>query len=316
MPDQKRLELIAEIARLYYQEKHNLKEIAKIFHISSSSVSRLLQEAHDLKIVEVVIRYPLLTDATLGMQLKQRLALKDAYVLSDFGGAYQDMLSRVGRLAARVLEERLGDGMTLGISLGSAVANTAQAFVMAQPRHCLVVRLQGASENEVMEGTDLTQIFSRQLGDEFKIIPAPWIMQNRESCDLILQEPSVKDAVRSAECSDIALVGIGTLDPPLSTILRNKLISRQELNELRAANAAGEICGKYFDRHGSIMEVEFNHRSVSIDLEKLREIHTVIAVAAGPSKVDSILGAVRGRLINVLVTDAGAARLLLERNGA
>ncbi len=314
MPDQKRLEMIAEIARLYYEEKHNLKEIGRIFDISSSSVSRLIHEAHDLKIVQVVIRYPFLTDPTLGKQLQQHLALKDVYVLSDFQGPYQEMVNRVGRLAARVLEERLSDDMTLGISLGNAVAITARAFVMAQPIRGLVIRLQGANENEIMEGTDLAQIFSRQLSNEFKIIPSPWIMQNRETCDLILLEPTVKEAIRMAECSDIALVGIGTLDPSLSTLLNNKLISLDELNELKAAGAAGEICGKYFDSHGNVMDVEFNHRSVSIAIEKLRDIETVIGVAAGSAKVDSILGAIRGHLINVLVTNAEAARLLLERD--
>jgi DNA-binding transcriptional regulator LsrR (DeoR family) len=55
---------------------------------------------------------------------------------------------------------------------------------------------------------------------------------------------------------------------------------------------------------------EFSRRTVSLTL-KLRRIETVIGVAAG-QRVDAIYGAACGRLINMLVTDATTARLLLD----
>ena len=101
--DPKRLEMIADVARLYYEENINVKAIATLFETSPSSVSRLLQEAKDLKIVQVVIHYPFLTVPSLGEQLRQHLALKDAYVLPDFRGPYPELMQRLGQLAARVL---------------------------------------------------------------------------------------------------------------------------------------------------------------------------------------------------------------------
>lgn len=310
--DPKRLELIAEVARLYYEEEMNVKEIAVLFDTSPSSVSRLLQEAKDLKIVQVVIRYPFLTVPSLGQQLKQHLGLKEAYVLPDFRGKSAQLMERLGQLAARVLEEHLEEGMTLGVSLGIMVGHTARAFQMAHNIKCTVVRLHGASENEIVEGNNLAQIFSAQLGNQFKIIPSPFIMQSRAACELILQEPSVRENIRIAEECEIALVGLGSLDPAVSTLLRNHLLTEEELTELRQAGAVGEICGKHYNADGVVLETEFNQRTVAINLDKLRQMRFVIGVAAGPAKVNPILGAARGRLINILVTDADTARLLLK----
>ena len=312
MMDQKRLEMVADVARLYYEEHKNVKEIAVLFETSSSTVSRMLREAKDLKIVQVVIRYPFLTLPSLGQQIKQYFGLKEAYVLPDFRGKYPDLMERVGRLAAHVLEEHLEEGMTLGVSLGMAVACTARAFTMPRSIHCTVVRLHGASDTEIQESKNLAQIFSDQLGNEFKIIPSPLIMQSSSSCELILREPIVQDVIRIAEESEIALVGLGSLDTSVSTLVRNHLQTEKELLALREDGAVGEVCGKYYDAQGNVLDTEFNHRTVSIDIKKLRNVNFVLGVAAGAAKVDPILGAVRGGLINILVTDAGTARLLLK----
>lgn len=311
-PDQQRLEMIAEVARLYHEENYNLAKIGRKFGISTSTVSRLLKEAHDLKIVEVVIRYPSIINPALSEELKSKFHLKAAYVLPEPREADAHTIERVGRLAARVLEECLRDRMSLAISLGRAVSETAKAFRVTKTMHCAVLRLQGADQDEIAEGTALAQLFSLQLGNEYRVIPSPWIMSSREACESILQEPAVQSVIREAEAADIAMVGVGAMDPNVSTIFRNKLISSSELQALRKSGAVGEISGKYFDQQGNVLDTEFNKRSVSIDINKLRKIPTVMGVAAGVPKAEAIAGALRGRLLNVLVTDSVTARKLLE----
>lgn len=312
MSDQERLELIAEVARLYYHEGMSQAEIGSLFHISHSTVSRMIKEAHEEKIVEVIIRYPFKTMPSLAQALKDRFPLKDAYVMPSSGNSYRELINNLTRLAARTLENRLKDGMTLGISLGMAVAATVRQVKIARPMHVKVVRLQGATENELMEGTDLAQILSAQLGNDSMIIPSPWMMKSIEACQLILQEPSVSEAIRVAEHADIGLVGMGTLSPEISTILRNDLTTLDELMALREAGAVGEICGKHYDIKGQILDVDFNKRTVSIQIDKLSGFDTVIGVAGSVDKAKAILGAINGGLINVLVTDSDAARKVLE----
>ncbi len=311
--DPKRLEMIAEVARLYYEEEMNVKDIANIFETSPSSVSRILQEAKELKIVQVVIRYPFLNVPSLAQQLCQHLGLKEAYVLPEFKGSYADLMERVGKLAARVLEEHLESGMTLGVSLGLAVVNTARAFTVTHELNCTVVRLHGANDNEIEEGRNLAQIFSAQMGNQFKIIPCPFVLQSRETCEMFMREPSIREMIRIAQESDVALVGLGSLNPDYSTILRNQLLSKKELQELSDNGAVGEMCGVYYGAEGNVLDVEFNHRIVAIDLEKLRTMKHVIGVAAGAAKIEPILGAASGKLINILVTDSETAKMLISR---
>lgn len=311
MADQERLELIAEVARLYYKENKSQAEIGKLFNISHSTISRMIKEAREEKIVEVIIRYPFKTLPSLGQAIKNRFGLKEAYIIPSTGNSYRELISSLGKLAARTLEKHLEDGMTLGLSLGMAVATTVKHVQISHPMHVRVQRLQGATENELMEGTDLAQILSAQLGNDSAIIPSPWIMKNVEACQLILQEPSIAEAIHAAENADIGLVGMGTLNPDYSTILRNNLITIEEINELKLAGAAGEICGKHYDINGNLLDVSYNKRTVSIQIQKLADFKTVIGVAGGEAKAKPILGAIKGGFINVLITDSDAARKVL-----
>jgi DNA-binding transcriptional regulator LsrR (DeoR family) len=315
MSDEKRLELIAEIARLYYEDGKSQAEIGELFDISHSTVSRMIKEAHEEKIVEVIIRYPFKTMPSLAQTLKNRFNLKDVFVMPSSGNSYRELIHDLGRLAARTLEDNLRDGVTLGISLGMAVAATVRQVTITNPMHVKVVRLQGATENELMEGTDLAQTLSGQLGNDSMIIPSPWMMKSIDACQLILQEPSVSDAIKVAEHADIGLVGMGSMAHDISTILRNDLITKEELNSLREAGAVGEICGKHYDQHGQILDVGFNKRTVSIQIQKLADFETVIGVAGSKGKASAILGAINGGLINILVTDSDAAREVLALAG-
>ena len=312
MPDQQRLEMIAEVARLYYQEGLSQTEIGEIFDISHSTISRMINEAHDEKIVEVIIRYPFRTVPSLSQDLKSQFKLQQAIVLSASCDSYSELIGTLGRQAARVVEHQLQDGLTLGISLGMAVASTVRHVHIAKPMHVKVVRLQGASDDELIEGTDLAQTLASQLGNDATIIPSPWLMKNAQATKLIMQEPSIMEALKAAEKADLALVGIGSTNPSVSTILRNELITVDELKNLQSSGAVGEICGKYFDLNGNILDVEFNQRTISIDIKKLAGFKTVIGVAGCADKAKAILGAIRGHLINILVTDSDTAQALLE----
>jgi len=308
----KRDEYLSKISHLYYKEGLKQTFIAEKFNISAPTVSRLIQEALDRGIVEIIIRYPSSTVPNLEEKLVEQLHLKDAYVLEKQNRNYENLVADVSQKAALVLEDYLKDGMKLGISLGMAVAATAKAFNPKKRMRCPVARLQGANENELQEGTDLAQIFSTRLGGEFSNIPSPWIMKKKEARDMILKEPTVDIAMEIAEKSDIALVGIGTMEPSVSTMVRNRLLTERELILLRKSGVVGEICGKHYDANGNLVDVDINDRTVSIDIRHLRRIDPVIGVAASVHKAEAILGAIQGNFIDVLVTDASAAQKILE----
>lgn len=313
MNNQKRLNQLTEVLHLYYEEGLNQKEIGKIMKVSVSTVSRMLKEAQDMGMVEIVIKYPYATIPSLAKEVKEKYGLKDAFVLPTTGATYFDLVKSLGQVASIILDKYLTDGQTMGISLGLSVAATIRAYQGAPKKNSRILRLQGAADFEIMEGTNLAQTLAEKVQGESMIIHSPWLLPSVELCNAIMEEPSVKRVLEIAENADIGLVGMGSMDPSHSTILRNQLINLYELNDFRAAGAVGEICGKHYDKYGNTINIEFNKRTVAIPLEKLRNFETVIGVAASVHKVDALMGAIRGGLINVVVTDSDAARELIAR---
>jgi len=51
---------------------------------------------------------------------------------------------------------------------------------------------------------------------------------------------------------------------------------------------------------------------VGLEFEQIRQIPCTIGVAGGMAKLAAIRGALKGRLLNVLVTDVYVARRILE----
>jgi deoxyribonucleoside regulator len=74
----------------------------------------------------------------------------------------------------------------------------------------------------------------------------------------------------------------------------------------------GQICGRSFNAAGQNCCDELDDRTIGLNLNELRSIKHKICIAFGPEKVEAILGAFKGRLLNVLVTDENTAVRLLK----
>jgi DNA-binding transcriptional regulator LsrR (DeoR family) len=63
---------------------------------------------------------------------------------------------------------------------------------------------------------------------------------------------------------------------------------------------------------GAIIETLADKRRISISLQDLKKIPLVIGVAGGKNKFLPILGALKGRFIQALITDDLTAKLLIN----
>ena len=76
--------------------------------------------------------------------------------------------------------------------------------------------------------------------------------------------------------------------------------------------AQGDVLCHFFDMDGNLLDTYFEDRLISVSLESLKELKNVIGVAGGKSKVNAIRAALKGRYIDILITDSNTANLLLE----
>lgn len=308
------VELLARVASMYYQEELTQAEIARKIHTSRSTVSRLLDEARLTGIVEISINYPWRRSWQLEQALCQAFGLHEAIVLDAQGLPYSAMLEGLGRLAASYLEGILFDGAILGISWGTALHSTVQALHTDRRLSLTVVQMIGAvgTGDPRIDGPDLARLLASAFGGEYRYLHAPVLVDDPQMRQSLLHEPAIRETLALAQRANVALVGMGTLVPQLSSMLRAGYVDLDGLSQLRLCGAVGDICGWQCDAAGRVLDVEMNRRVVGIELTALREIDCVIGVAGGEAKAEIILSGLRGKHLDVIVTDDAAARQVLS----
>jgi DNA-binding transcriptional regulator LsrR (DeoR family) len=308
-------QLMAQVAQLYFENGEDQGAIARHLHVSRSSVSRLLSQARQQGIVEIRIHYPLPTSPELECALKDRFGLKEAHILQTTESGARALLKHIGLLTGKFLESNLHDGTILAMSWGNTLYEVVANFQPTRRRpNVQVVQLVGTlgfSDAEI-DGANLVRQFAHALNAKYFNLSAPLIVESVETRRALLQEPSIREVLDLAERADIALVGIGALARGASSAVRAKLLNSTNLETIRQSNAVGDICSQYFDLNGQIVAEQINQRIVGLDAQALRRIPRVVGVAVGEHKAKAILGGLRGRLINVLITDDTTATRVLR----
>ena len=110
--------------------------------------------------------------------------------------------------------------------------------------------------------------------------------------------------------ADLRLVGIGQMDQQAQVHI-DGFVSREELFEMMRLGAIGELTGWAFDAQGRIIDGGTNRRLTSIPPQVPAKART-IGAALGSAKVSAIRAALKGRLINGLVTDEATASAILK----
>ena len=308
-----RLQLLAEVATLYYDEGLTQEEIAQELEISRSNISRLLAEARRKGVVQITIHYPWKTVPSLQAALVERFGLSAARVMVAGGRSYDQLLPGLGTLAARYLESILPERGVLGISWGTSVYETVRALRSLERPEIEVVQMIGALGlgDPVIDGPELARLLGQYLGAHYHYLHAPLLVEDRAAREALLHTTRIRETLDLVGRTDLALVGIGSLVPPFSGAVRSGYIGDEGQAMLRRAGAVGDICAQFFDVHGRLLDVPLNSWVIGVDLAQMSRIPTVIGVAGGRFKAPAMRGALRGGYLDVLVTDDEAAREVL-----
>jgi deoxyribonucleoside regulator len=316
--EEDRQDLLAQVAVWYYEEGLDQAAIAERINKSRSMVSRLLDQARASGLVEVKIHYPLRIDAELSRQLCSEFGLTSAQVLAEPPDDYKLLLKRLGELGARCLQQALRPGIIIGISWGTAVHEVVSAMPTMPVTDATVVQLIGAvgHGDPLVDGAELGRWLAQKLHASFRFLSAPMLVEDEALAAALRRERTIEETLALAARADVALIGIGTPQPELSSLLRAGYLSRGEMERLIENGVVGDIVAHQFDAEGRWMDIPANRRAISLDADSLRRIPRVIAVSGGISKARAILAGLRGRYCTCLVTDARAAQVVLELHRA
>lgn len=309
-----RFNLLVRVASMYYEDGMTQREISTRLGYSRSAISRLLTEAHNAGIVEIRVHYPLRRDTEMERALASRYNLQDVRVLASTALPYSKMLRRIGEQGARLVEQRVEPDSVVGVSWGTSVYEVAHALRPPHYPGVTVVQLIGAlgTPDPQIDGPELARWFAQLYGARYHTLPAPLIVDSPAVRDALMMDRHVRDVLQMARKASVAVVGIGTVDPEMSSVVRAGYLTAGEMRSVASTGVVGDVCAHHFDIHGDLLDIDLARRVVSIQPDVLREMPYVLGVAGGELKAPAILGALRSRLINALVTDSEAARLVLD----
>ena len=311
---QDRATLLADVAEMYYLEQRNQAEIAKQIGVTRSMVSRMLTEARESGIVEIRVRRPVQADRELETALIKHFGLKDASVVNTLNPESGRLLLALGAAGAQILKRFLARKKIFGLAWGTSISATVDAFETSEPMKMRVVQMVGAmgARNLEYDGHHLVSRMSEKIGGEAYYLNAPFICPSPEMAQALLGTRSINEAITLSKKADVALLGVGTTLPEYSSFYLAGSVSLQELNDLRQEGAIGDVCGLHFDKNGLPTAHDFSERLVTIRHKDLLSIPVRLGVAGGEGKAEAILGALRGKYINVLVTESMTARKVLD----
>lgn len=306
--------LITKVATLYHEQKLTQTDIAKRLGISQVTVSRLLKRAEDNQIVRTTVISPPGAFVELEDVLERKFGLAQAIVGESHSDTDESIQAAIGAAAAYFLMTTLTSDEIIGVSSWSAslLAMVDQMHPVRKIEGCRVVQVLGGLGNPSAEAhaNHLVTRLARLVNGEPCFLPAPGVVGAASSVNVLLKDPYVKRTTSLFNKLTIALVGIGSIEPSLLVASSGNVFSARELQEIRGRGAVGDICLRFYDSSGREVRDPAGNRVIGIDLDTFGRVPRAVGIAGGNRKHAAILGALRGKRINILITDQfTAARL-------
>lgn len=308
--------VLTRVAWLYYIQGLTQGEIAQRLGYSRTKVVRLLAKAREQGLVSIELKSPFGACYELEKRIKEVFGLREAVVVPT-GQSEQINKAGIAKAAALLLERMLKDGDVIGASWGTTVCEVGRQLGALRRRDLVLVQMMGGTNALAgpINPLEVVKLLATKLGARGFWLNAPLIVDSAEIKEAIVSDVGVRQVLDMTGMVNVALIGIGDLNNNSSLVACN-LIQPEMMVRLMRRGAVGDIFGQYFDERGAYVPSGLEDRMIAFPIDRLKHIPVVIGVAGGARKVTPILGGLRGRLMNVLVTDESTAQQILAANKA
>lgn len=307
--------LLVKVSKMYYEEGLAQDDIILRLNLSRSKISRLLQQARDEGIVQITVSTPRHLFSDLETRLEKTYGLDEVIVVeAHTDDSRENIIHELGVAAAGYLERSVTAETILGISWGSTLHSMVAALHSKHlPKTKVVQIIGGLGQPEAeVHATDLCHRLARSLGSQLTLLPVPGIVASQQACHVLLSDLYIRQVIEMFNHLDIAFVGIGAPHPNSVLIRDSSILSSAELDCLLQNGAVGDIALRFFDAQGGPVQSDIDQRVIGITFEQLKRTPRVVGIAGGPEKFQAILGVLRGKLVNVLITDSKTAEKLIQ----
>ncbi|MGC8778579.1 MAG: sugar-binding transcriptional regulator [Candidatus Caldatribacteriaceae bacterium] len=299
------------VSILYFEKELSQQEIASRFGVSKMTISRILQRAKDLGVVEIRIQKPFETNEVLEKAIREKFDIKRVHVVVP-KETKEAITSFLGRFWAFQMNLTLSRGTILGVGVGRTVAEVVNHLLPMKLDNVEVVQLLGGLTDVTQENPfSIVQELCRKLKARGTYLASLATVENKLWRDqLLYQTPNGVALYKQWGRCQQAIFGIGALDG--GTLLGSHLVTEEEMREIREKGGVGDVLGHAFDARGRFLSTRLEERLVSIPVDILCKIPERVAIGGGVFKARAIQGLLRTRVVTTLVTDEECARRVME----
>ncbi len=310
---------LSQVADMYYNQNMMQADIAKQLYFSRSKVSRLLTRAREVGIVDIKVKHVRDRVSAIEEIFRSTFGLKDAVIITNFeGDTYDQTLDAVTDFASIYVSNLLKGKMRIGVASGNAADRTNRKIRPIHECQLDVVQLVGTVSNarQAIESREIINDLANAFHGTGHYLNTPIYMDNSFARMQLLQDPNVKRVIGLMNQCDLIVTGLGGID--VSRLKTAEIIreyqTEAQAKELQQKGAVGCVCMVYYDINGNYVPCEWNEKCICMPLEDVKRNPMTISVAVGDYKVLSILGALRGGIPDVLITDITTATKVLMKN--
>jgi DNA-binding transcriptional regulator LsrR (DeoR family) len=308
--DSSEAQIQARAAWYYYVGGLTQQEIADRLGLTRNRVNRIVGQARADGLVRVEIRLPLANCVALEERLKARYGLDEVTVVpATSDPSVQQQV--IGEAAGVMLDSLLTDEIGLGVGWGRTLRAAARRLAAQRLPGSWVTSLMGGLTRG--SGTNTFEVateFARTLRAECYYVAAPIYCPSVESRSTLLTHYGLAEVMRRAREGHIALVAVGDLSS--RSLLASTNIVSENLPELQAAGAVGDLLGSFLDEYGRPINHPLNERVMALSPAELKAYPTSILASGGEHKLPIIRAVLNAGYVRRLVTDESVAEGLFR----
>lgn len=310
-PDPTPLDEAARAGWLSYVGGLTQDQIAAELGISRQRAQRLVSRAMAEGLIHVRLHHRIASCLDLEAALTDRFGLQRVRVTPSLGAAV-DPVRAIAPAAAAEMERILATTDPLTIALGTGRSLRAMVDAM-EPMSALHHRLVSLNGNIAPDGSASFFDVVMRLADKVKAphfpMPVPVVSPTEAENAAFHALPPVRRVMALSRNADVVVVGVGQMsdDAPM---LKDGFVTRAELTEMQRGGAVGEVAGWVYGADGVYLDFGINRRTGGVRVEPALA-RPSIGIAAGAAKVPALLGALKSKIINSLITDEATAEALV-----
>lgn len=312
------IRLIYKCCSLYYEDNMSQQEISEVLQISRPSVARMIKSGRKSGIVNIEIKNPdNLMFANMERELEKKFGLEEVVIAAtnntEFGASMvnENLAQEMVKFLARIAEDREYIGVTMGMTLRNL---THVQLNNVEKLKCTFVPIVGGigESRYDIHSNYIAMAFANLFKADCLQFFAPLVFSKPDLLNDFLQEESMQSILKSFNKISTVIMGIGIPDRAHSTILKAGYINEEMFDDFIKKGVVGDVAMQFFDKDGNVEKFNtFNKLVAGMPIEKLKKIRRRIGVATGSTKAVSVVGAIRGGFVNILIIDSECAKSLL-----